>query len=238
MKINRLVILLFLLQAENNLVGQTLKGCGAIIISEGCIVTCAHVIGNSTGTLIVEVYNGKRYPAKVIREDLSNDLALISINQQTTGYTLLRMSQESKTSLRPVSGELVNIIGYPDDEFDPRGALVEETGEESMHSGHFRVGIGSAYDCSGAPILDDNGMFIGIIAKGSQKNTFLFYRDGIPPPIFGVDASIILPFVLKSGKHIGLSEIRDFYKIRKFEQSERINKIVEIGSLYTVKIYR
>ena len=239
MKCLNLIIFLFCFLLFNSLAShsQTFKGCGAFINSEGDILTTAHIIDNKNKTLLIEDANGLRYTAKILKIDIYNDLALISINQKSNYFAHLRMDENGKDALMPIFDEIVNIIGYQNGVFDPRGALVRDINLRMLKTGYLRVGIGSAYNCSGAPILDNNGLLIGFIADGTKDNSDITQEGYAPPHIFGFDASIFLPFILNAKITIGASNQRDPFELDQFDNLEKINKIKYLGSAFTVKIF-
>jgi serine protease Do len=60
-------------------------GSGAIISSDGYILTNDHVAGNAS-KIIVTMTNGKHYDAKLIGTDLSSDISLLKINETNLPY--------------------------------------------------------------------------------------------------------------------------------------------------------
>ncbi len=69
--------------------------CSGVFISPTRILTASHC--TETGTkIIIKTNSNKTYPAHLIKENMSMDLALIEINKQSKYYT--RISSESKIS--------------------------------------------------------------------------------------------------------------------------------------------
>ena len=81
-------------------------GTGWIMDANGTIVTNAHVVAGAS-TLTVTTFDGKTFPAQVIRADTANDLALIKISAQP--LSSLKIGDASK--LR--TGDWVLAIGNP-----------------------------------------------------------------------------------------------------------------------------
>src|SRR3954470_10252433 len=55
-------------------------GSGFVVSSDGYIVTNAHVVENSNGTIKAKVGDGKNLDAKLVGEDASTDLALLKVD--------------------------------------------------------------------------------------------------------------------------------------------------------------
>jgi S1-C subfamily serine protease len=93
-------------QAGRRTVQQQGAGSGWIMDINGTIVTNAHVIAGAT-TITVTTSDGKMYPAQVINQDATADIALIKI----TASNLQSMKIGDATKLR--SGDWVLAIGNP-----------------------------------------------------------------------------------------------------------------------------
>ncbi len=71
------------------------------------IVTCAHVISDSTGYIRVQLYDGKEYDAEVVGYDARTDIGVIRIEK--SGLALAEIGDSSKISV----GDYVYAIGNP-----------------------------------------------------------------------------------------------------------------------------
>jgi len=71
------------------------------------IVTCAHVIRESSGFIRVQLHDGKEYDAEVVGFDARTDIGVIRINE--TGFTLAEIGDSSKIEV----GDPVYAIGNP-----------------------------------------------------------------------------------------------------------------------------
>ena len=71
------------------------------------IVTCAHVISDSTGYIRVRLHNGKEYDAQVVGFDARTDIGVIRVEE--TGFTLAEIGDSSKIEV----GDYVYAIGNP-----------------------------------------------------------------------------------------------------------------------------
>lgn len=71
------------------------------------VITCAHVINDASGYIIVQTYDGKEYEAEVVGFDSRTDIGVLKI--EASGLTLAEIGDSSKL----VVGEYVYAIGNP-----------------------------------------------------------------------------------------------------------------------------
>jgi serine protease Do len=85
------------------------SGSGVIWTQDGSIVTNAHVVGDarSPDSLVVELWDGRRLPANMVRRDRRRDLALL----QVEAFGLLAAAVGDSDALRV--GEFVVAVGNP-----------------------------------------------------------------------------------------------------------------------------
>ena len=231
------IVLGVLLASSVTSTGQTLKGCGVLINSNGNILTSTQVIGEPSDSIVVQLWQGDRYPATIVSIDKATGMVLLSIPEHQNMCAHLRLKHDKV--ILPKYNERSNVIGYLQGEFEPRGALIGEVNDPNKPAGHFRVRMGSAYNCSGAPILDESGLLIGIIDKGTtESDTVQHDENYMPPAIYGLDASLILPCLDLAKVGVTYTNKRDPYKLKQLrDPMERIEKTVYIGSVFTVLIF-
>lgn len=85
---------------------QEASGSGVIISADGHIVTNNHVVGQAAD-IIVSLYNGKGYKAKIIGTDPSTDLAVIKIDEKNLPEAVLANSDDVRV------GDWVLAVGNP-----------------------------------------------------------------------------------------------------------------------------
>jgi len=233
-----LVIVMWVILASSlTSIGQTLKGCGVLIDSKGNILTSTQVIGEPSDSIVVQLWSGDRYPATIKSIDKAAGLVLLSITEQQKMCAHLRIKNDKV--IPPKYDERSNVIGYLKGEFNPRGALIGEVNDPKQPAGHFRVRMGCAYNCPGAPILDANALLIGIIDKGTtESDTVPHDENYMAPAIYGLDATLILPFLNLANVGVTYTNKRDPYKLKHFKNPmDRIEETVYIGSVFTVLIF-
>ncbi len=143
-------------------------GSGIIVSSDGYILTNRHVVEGSQ-TLSVELYDGHTYPATIVQQSTTNDLALIKID--ATGLRAAPIGDSSKTQV----GETVLAIGSPLGTYTEtvtKGILSgvgreitvrdEITGRPTQLTGLMQTDAAINPGNSGGPLLDSTGAVIGI----------------------------------------------------------------------------
>jgi S1-C subfamily serine protease len=143
-------------------------GSGIIISSDGYILTNRHVTENAS-TLSVELYDGETFPATLIQQSDTNDLALIKID--ATGLRAAPIGDSSKAQV----GATVLAIGSPLGTYTEtvtKGILSgtgrsitvqdEVTGRPTQLTDLLQTDAAINPGNSGGPLLDAAGNVIGV----------------------------------------------------------------------------
>jgi len=186
----------------------TTLGSGFVYDKQGHIVTNGHVVGNAQ---IVDVtfLNGNRYSAKVIGNDIYNDIAVLQISQNTTAGQRQLLSSLKPLVLGNLSksdvGDTVIAVGNPFGLSDTMTTgIVSGIGRSLPTSvgGGFSIPNAIQIDAplnpgnSGGPLLDTQGKMIGMnTAILSGTNTF----SGIGFAIPSNDITRIVPALIEKG---------------------------------------
>jgi serine protease Do len=130
-------------------------GCGSGVTwqPDGLVVTNAHV---ATGeTQFVEIYDGRVFPAKLLRREPQHDLAALRI----AASGLPAPETRDPSSMR--TGEVVLAVGNPRGE---KGAFTVGmlSAAPSAHDVFLRADVRLAPGNSGGPLADARGRIIGI----------------------------------------------------------------------------
>jgi len=162
---------------------STASGSGFVFDGQGHIMTAAHVVDGSS-SITVTLQNGQKRTAKLLGEDKSTDVAVLSIDP--SGLTITPLQLGSSQSL--VVGDAVATIG------DPFGydrslstGVVSGLDRTIQAPDGFTIPHAIQTDAalnpgnSGGPVLDSNGHVIGIADQiatggngasgGSEQNT-------------------------------------------------------------------
>ena len=138
-------------------------GSGVVWSADGIILTNAHVA--RTPEIAVELWDGRRFQARLAERDPRRDLATVRI----AATSLEPAAAGDSSALRP--GELVIAVGNP---LGFSGAL--STGViHSIGGGWIRAGVQLAPGNSGGPLANAHGEVVGI-------NTAIFGGLGLAVP--------------------------------------------------------
>ena len=143
---------------------RTSSGTGFVVANGGYILTCAHVVGNST-SVTVRATSGDIYVASVIASDPANDLCLLLAPAVTNSAI------QTVEAYSVVVGQAVYCLGYPLEggivnNVSPvvgNGVVASLRGLEG-DTRHLQVTVAMNPGNSGGPIFDESGRWIGVAA--------------------------------------------------------------------------
>ena len=192
-------------------------GSGFFISKMGHVITNAHVVRDCNRITLGDNANHQA-PAKVIRTDRRNDLALLKLS------TLEMTSAESKSLIQKLSievlpltasgllrsedvrlGEKVMVAGYPLGDFISNTmkvttGVVSATLGAGNDSGQFQLDAAIQPGNSGGPIYDYGGNIVGVVVSQLNKLRMAEAIGTIPEnQNFGVKASTVRQFLDSSG---------------------------------------
>lgn len=202
-----------------NPVPESGSGSGSIIDKQGRILTNSHVVDKAQ-RLEVTLYDGSRWPAKIVGTDPETDLAVIKIDAPASKLQVIPMGDSSDLEV----GQNVLAIGNP---FGLQGTLtvgiISSLGRTiRASSGELMEGVIQTDAAinpgnSGGPLIDSSGMMIGInsailspsggnigigfaipmnIAKPIIKE--LIERGYVARPWLGITGQTLVPEVAKA----------------------------------------
>jgi S1-C subfamily serine protease len=138
------------------------QGTGFLISKNGHIITNAHVLANSKGTLAGDItatmYSEEVLPADFIGHDSTFDLALLKISGQ---HIPLKLTDSDNVQ----AGENVIAIGNPQGlQFSVTKGIVSETHRAGINKVHAYIQTDAALNSgnSGGPLINKKGEVIGI----------------------------------------------------------------------------
>ncbi len=150
--------------------GQTVQGVGSgvILTTTGYILTNRHVVAGST-SLSVQLLNGQSYPATVVKESTTTDLALVKISAPGLSVAVIDPSSVLKV------GQIAIAIGSPLGTYTEtvtqgivsglgREVTVSDdlTGQPVTLTNLIQTDAAINPGNSGGPLLDSGGNVIGI----------------------------------------------------------------------------
>ncbi len=157
-----------------------MQGTGFVITPAGDLLTCAHVLGNSTNATVW--IGGRRYPCAVLATDTNLDLAVLSIEGNHPPLIPLQIDSTANYSM----GQDAYSLGFP---------LAEILGNSPrLNKGLISATVGLDDDpkCvqfsapvqpgnSGGPLLDSKGEVIGVISSTLNPMKILMRTSGDLP---------------------------------------------------------
>lgn len=153
---------------SKNVIG---KGTGFFVSTQGHFLTNYHVIQNASAVEIVTT-DGNRFPAKIIRIDPANDLALCQAEYKDSKPITINADVEYE------KGQEVLTLGYPISEL--QGQEQKATfGRINSLSGlyddvrYLQVDVPVQPGNSGGPLINKNGELIGIITATLDQRKVL-----------------------------------------------------------------
>ncbi len=182
-------------------------GSGFIVGSDGLIVTNKHVVDDDQATYTVVMNDGKRYDAKVLAKDPTNDIAIVKI--EATGLTTLQLDDSDKV----VIGETVIAIGNALGEYRntvTKGIISGKsrtitagdstTGQSETLEDVFQTDAAINPGNSGGPLLNLAGHVIGMnsaVNSSGQLIGFAIPINAVKRDLDSVNASgkIVKPFL-------------------------------------------
>ena len=138
-------------------------GTGFLISRDGHLLTCAHVLGEGREATIWIA--GSRHEADVVGVDQEKDIAVLKL-RNTNGSAFAPVSFRGET--RDSIGEDVSTIGFPISNLlgssasFSRGSLSATSGITD-NSNHFQVSAEVQPGSSGGPLVDKQGIVLGMV---------------------------------------------------------------------------
>jgi serine protease Do len=155
---------------------QRSAGTSFLLDTKGLLVTNSHVVDGAT-TLVV-VNNNNEYYAKIVYNDVANDIAILKIEDKD--FTNLKALPYSIRKSGADLGEEIFTLGYP------RNQIVYGKGYLSAQSGFnddtlsVQISVDANPGNSGGPVLDKNGDVIGILnSRETNANGVVFANKAI-----------------------------------------------------------
>lgn len=171
---------------------KSVTGTGFFVSADGHLVTNYHVVeGNDE---IFGYYNDKLVPAKFIKGDPANDLALLKIEGTTTPLPILYSGAVDK-------GEQVMTLGYPLIEFQgqEQKATFGRINSFTGHSGDVRfyqIDLPVQPGNSGGPLINMKGQVVGIVTSKLDEMLTLKMSGSLPQNVnYAMKSDYLIPML-------------------------------------------
>lgn len=191
--------------ADSPNVQEVAAGSGFFVSADGLIMTNKHVVSDAQAQYTVVTSDGKEYPAKVMTEDPSNDLAIVKVDINNAPF--LAFSDSTQLKL----GQNVIAIGNSLGEFQntvTTGVISglsrkitagDQTGSEQLE-GIIQTDAAINPGNSGGPLLNLAGQVVGIntaTAQQGQSVGFAIPSNDIKVALdsFQRSGKIVRPFI-------------------------------------------
>ena len=169
------------------------SGTGFFITADGHIATNYHVIAGAT-EVSVRDSDGKNYPARIVRTDMRNDLAILKVEGRFQPLALANSHLVRK-------GDAVFTLGFPNP--GVQGLAVKFTeGTVSSLSGIqdqpnvFQMSVPIQPGNSGGPLLTRDGVVVGIVVSKLNAEFAMQNGMGVPDAVnYAVKANYLLELV-------------------------------------------
>lgn len=206
-------------------------GSGFIISPDGYIITNRHVISHDNAEYMVQLANGRKYPAKIVARDAVLDVGVLKITGN--GFAHLALGDSDTLEL----GQQVVAIGNALAEFQnsvSQGiisglgrSITASNGQGGLESLDKVIQTDAAINPgnSGGPLLNMYGEVIGVnvaVAQGSQNIGFALPINTVRP---------IVESILKTG-----TIVRPYVGIRYAEVTPELQRLANLPADYGIII--
>ena len=140
---------------------KTSLGSGVILSSDGYILTNQHVVGDYSLRVTIELYDGRKFMAKLIGIDKGTDLAVLKIQDDKILFPSIEIEDSDKLNI----GDIVLAIGNPYGLGQSVSmGIVSATGREfdNPYSNYIQTDASINRGNSGGALIDTRGRLIGI----------------------------------------------------------------------------
>ncbi len=180
---------------------KSLQGSGFVVSRKGHILTCAHVLGDEKMATVW--LGGQRFEADLIGSDKKKDLGLLKIRHGQE-FTIKPLPLVENPDYR--MGQDVYTIGFPLTSIlgnRPRlsRGLISSTVGVMDNPLQLQVSAQVQPGNSGGPLLDENGVAIGVIQMTLNPRAVSLRTGGVIPQNvnFAIKGPVVSEFLKKQG---------------------------------------
>jgi S1-C subfamily serine protease len=168
------------------------SGSGFFVTEDGYFITNAHVVGDSTQVRVVTASG--TIPAKVVRVDAANDLALLKAEGT---FPALPVTTSRSIHL----GDTVMTVGFPNIDlqgFAPKFARGEIGSLAGLRDDprFFQISVPVQPGNSGGALVDTHGNAVGVVSGKLSAKATLLRSGSLPENVnYAVKSSFLLGFL-------------------------------------------
>jgi hypothetical protein len=198
---------------------QGAQGTGCVITAFGHVLTCAHVLGEETTATIW--LTGVRYEADVLSKDKDRDLALLKVRDNATPASLsfrndhhYSLGADVFTIGFPLSSVLGNSARFT------KGSISSINGLKDNPS-QLQISAEIQPGNSGGPLLDKDGVVVGVIQQTLNPiNTLARTGGALPQNVnFAIKGDVVLDYL--NLQHQDVYRSLSFDQGRSFEEVQK-----------------
>lgn len=138
-------------------------GSGVVVDPDGFIVTAAHVVRDAQQIAIVMPGGNEGYPADVVYTDPTHDIAILRAGRTFRHYVSLP-AQQPTVQL----GDRIGITGYPLTPHERMPAAASGEISRLTNDGLIQLAASINPGNSGGPVIDSQGVLVGIVSSRLQ----------------------------------------------------------------------
>jgi len=169
------------------------SGTGFFITADGYLLTAYHVVGDAAAVQVL-VGDGLK-PAKVVRADGANDIALLKV--EGAGFAALAVQSSRGVKV----GQDVFTLGFPNIQIQGTEAKYTQ-GNISSLSGMgddprlFQISAAIQPGNSGGPLLDGDGQVVGVVVSKLDEIAMAKETGSLPQNVnYALKSSFVLSFL-------------------------------------------
>ena len=208
------------------------SGSGFFISSQGHIVSNAHVVG---GCKKIKVYeNGKEISLNILATDTMNDVGLVKGKFKNTKYLNIKSDGAEL-------GEDIVAFGYPlvdtlSDSVKLTKGIVSALAGPNNNFAMIQIDAALQPGNSGGPVLNMNGLVVGIATSGLSKLKMAKEQKILPE---NVNFAVAAPTIVKFLKANNINLTQGINKIYKTKELAKIGEpaTVQLLCLNTMEAY-
>jgi putative serine protease PepD len=149
--------------------GGTAEGSGVIVDADGRILTNNHVVEGATGTLTVQLSDGRSVPARILRTDPGHDLALVQV-QGVDGLKPAALGDSSSVQVGDTVLAFGSPLGLTGTVTSGIVSALDRDASDLGLSGLIQTDAPINSGNSGGPLVDSAGRVVAINVANASTN--------------------------------------------------------------------
>ncbi len=173
---------------------QSSTGTGFFVSPDGHLVTSHHVV-EGANKILVDLPDGTRLPATVVRMSPATDLALLKINRSTPRFLTLGEPNGAKAGDRVFTFgfPLTDVLGSEPKFTDGAISSLSGVGNEAAFA---QISVPIQPGNSGGPLVNERGEVVGVIAAAAAVRPFLEATGTLPQNVnWAVRVEYVAPLI-------------------------------------------